>query len=80
MANTTHHPKMDPKLLSDQLHELDDFRKKMKKEGIKTSRKELRLLNEQYNNSSEKIAEHLRAKQPVIPSAEPEDIEGEEGG
>lgn len=55
--------KMDPKLLSDEPHELDRLVRKMKKKyQITTSREELRQLNAQYNNSREKIEEHLLAQ------------------
>lgn len=50
---------MDQHLLSDELHELDSFRKKMKKAGIKTSRQQLRELNAQFNNSSKDIEAYL---------------------
>jgi len=57
------HPKMDPLLLSGETHELDDLVNKMKKEGIKTGRKELRRLKDQYNHSRADVINHLRQHQ-----------------
>lgn len=54
------HIKMDPAFISGQPWELDYVVQKMKGEGFKTSRKEVRKLAKKFNNSRRKVYRAIR--------------------